>query len=208
MDKETTSLLPIALALIIVGSANTAQGACWEEAAHAYNIPVAVLKAVAQTESHSRPGATHRNADGSQDIGLMQINSTWLPSLAQYGIQEKELKDACTNLKVGAWILARNAIRLGWNWNAIGAYNVGCARLERRECERRRSTYAWKIHQALKAVPETAAAPPAVQLASSDALAKSIRIVRLAVAPTHSSANDAVQGEAARQEDERGGDDD
>ena len=73
-------------------------------------------------------------------------------SLEKYGINETSLKDGCTNLKVGAWILSNNAKRLGWNWNAIGAYNVGCGRLDPTECEQRRMRYAWKIYHALNSI--------------------------------------------------------
>lgn len=114
-----------------------------------YRVPVEVLKAIAKTESNFRPDARNRNPDGSEDVGLMQINSSWGPTLAGYGIREAELLEPCTNLKVGAWILASNASRLGWNWDAIGAYNVGCKKLGKEECGRRRASYARKVHQAL-----------------------------------------------------------
>ena len=42
----------------------------------------------------------------------MQINSTWLPVLARYGIHEHDLLHPCTSLQVGAWILAGNVQRL------------------------------------------------------------------------------------------------
>jgi soluble lytic murein transglycosylase-like protein len=202
MVKETTLRLQIALAVIAIAGAQAARATCWEEAARTYDIPVSVLKAVAQTESQLRPGATHRNQDGTHDIGLMQINSAWLPALAQYGIEESDLRNACTNLKVGAWILARNAMRLGWNWDAIGAYNVGCARLGGQECDRRRSNYAWKIHRALNAVPKVQAAsdPHATHAAASEgaqspvrnAAARPIQLVWLDPAPARAAAAEAV----------------
>lgn len=37
----------------------------------------AIAAAIAMAESSGRPGVTHRNADGSIDRGLWQINSTW-----------------------------------------------------------------------------------------------------------------------------------
>jgi hypothetical protein len=113
-----------------------------------------VLAAVAKHESGFNPNAIHVNANQSRDLGLMQINDTHLPDLARFGIQEKDLFDACTNLKVGAWILSTNATRLGWNWDAIGAYNVGCKKLDKAECERRRASYAWKIHASMKRLSE------------------------------------------------------
>lgn len=123
---------------------------CWDEASREYGIPAQVLRAVAKTESGMNPKASNRNANGSTDIGIMQINSSWLKTLEAHGITESDLWHPCTNIKVGAWVLANNAKKLGWNWNAIGAYNVGCARLDKDECSKRRNSYAWKIHAALR----------------------------------------------------------
>ena len=112
------------LALCLFGVLAPAR-ACWEQAAARYGVQPALLYAIAKTESNLDPRALSRpNRDGSYDIGLMQINSRWLPLLASRGIQEAQLFDACTNLQVGAWILAGNLRRMGNSWNAVGAYNA------------------------------------------------------------------------------------
>ena len=82
-----------------------------------------MLYAIAKTESSLNPSAINRNKNGSYDIGLMQINSSWFPMLRRYGVDEKQLYDACTSIHVGAWILAQNMRRLGNSWEAVGAYN-------------------------------------------------------------------------------------
>lgn len=158
--------------------AANAYASCWVAASEEYGIPVSVLKAVAKTESGFNPAARNRNTNGTHDIGIMQINSSWLPRLERYGITEESLKEPCTNVKVGAWILSNNARKLGWNWNAIGAYNVGCAKLDAVECERRRNQYAWKIHAALSKVGDIESPPGIVGSYRHGATAASNAIVQ------------------------------
>lgn len=149
-NATRTPLLSTLAAVAAIAAPLSAQAHCWEDAARDYGIPAEVLKAVAKTESNFNSEAMNRNPNGTHDIGMMQINSTWLKTLESYGITESDLRQPCTNIKVGAWVLSNNAKKLGWNWNAIGAYNVGCAKLEQDECARRRNRYAWKIHTALQ----------------------------------------------------------
>jgi soluble lytic murein transglycosylase-like protein len=110
--------------------------ACWEDAANRYQVSSALLYAIARTESGLNPQAVGRNANGSRDIGLMQINSAWLSTLASHGIGERELFEACTNIHVGAWILAGNVARLGYTWEAVGAYNASDPDLRRAYIEK------------------------------------------------------------------------
>jgi soluble lytic murein transglycosylase-like protein len=79
---------------------------------------------VAKHESGGHPLAIHLNPNGSRDIGLMQINSNWLPFLARHGVQEKDLFDPCVNVLVGAWIMSHNFQKLGYNTQGLGAYNA------------------------------------------------------------------------------------
>jgi soluble lytic murein transglycosylase-like protein len=98
--------------------------ACLGDAANYWGVPPALAHAIAQQESGMHPGIVSKNRDGSLDIGLMQINSSWLPKLAPYGITAHDLlNNACVNAYVGNWILAQNIQRLGYNWDAVGAYN-------------------------------------------------------------------------------------
>lgn len=134
----------LALALLLLcGRAN----ACWEEAANWYGVNVYLLYAIAKTESGLNPAAINRNKNGTYDIGLMQINSSWLPVLRKHGIEEKQLYDACTSIQVGAWILADNMRRMGTTWEAVGAYNARDTAL--------RVKYAWKV---FKNIPQSAMA--------------------------------------------------
>ncbi|MES2742983.1 MAG: lytic transglycosylase domain-containing protein [Pseudomonadota bacterium] len=119
--------------------------ACWEEAAKRYGIDVRLLYAIAKTESSVNPQAVNRNGNGTYDVGLMQINSSWFPTLRRFGIQENHLYDPCVSLQVGAWILAQNARRMGNSWEAIGAYNSGDPD--------RRLAYARRVYKNLPTLP-------------------------------------------------------
>ena len=97
---------------------------CFNVAAKQYQIPNKLLKAIAKTETGLNPLAVHTNANHSYDLGIMQINSTWLPQLNRVGIDKAELLDGCKNIQIGAWILAQNIKRYGLTRKAIGAYNA------------------------------------------------------------------------------------
>jgi soluble lytic murein transglycosylase-like protein len=109
--------------LLAIG-ASSARADCLDDAANYWGVPPPIAHAIAQQESGMRPWIVSKNHDGSRDIGLMQINSSWLPKLARYGITAEDLlNNTCVNAYVGNWILAQNIQRLGYNWDAIGAYN-------------------------------------------------------------------------------------
>lgn len=120
--------------------------ACWEEAGARYGVNPQLLYAIARTESSLNPDAVSKpNKNGSYDIGLMQINSAWLPTLRRHGIDRAQLMDACTSIHVGAWILARNMARMGNSWEAVGAYNAASPALRER--------YALKVYRNLALAP-------------------------------------------------------
>jgi soluble lytic murein transglycosylase-like protein len=114
----------VALTLALAGLCAGPAQACWQEVGQKYGIHPYLLYAIAKTESGLNPRALNHNANGTRDVGLMQINSSWLPALAKHGITEQQLYEPCVNLDVGAWILADNMRRLGATWTAVGAYNA------------------------------------------------------------------------------------
>ena len=134
---------PRAVVALIAGVVALPAHACWEAAAQRYNVSSDLLYAIARTESGLDPQAVGRNRDGSRALGLMQINSRWLPRLAAHGIEEHDLFDPCISIHVGAWILADNVARLGNTWDAVGAYNAASPA--------RREAYVDKVRRHLQA---------------------------------------------------------
>ena len=144
--RRATARLTVVLALGVALPAH----ACWHAAATRYGVSSHLLYAIARTESGLDPHAVGRNRDGSRDLGLMQINSQWLPALAAHGIGERDLFEPCTNIHVGAWILAGNVARHGYTWEAVGAYNASSPA--------RRRAYVDKVRRHLAPAPGNKAA--------------------------------------------------
>jgi len=119
--------------------AENKQNFCFEEAGDRYGINPYLLYVIAKVESKLNPSALHKNKDGSYDIGLMQINSRWLPVLKRYGISKKDLFNPCQNVFVGAWVLSQCISKFGNTWKSIDCYNKGSKAKES-------SKYVWKIY--------------------------------------------------------------
>ncbi len=140
-----------ALAAIALGRPGVARADCIDEAAAFQHVHVGLMRAIAQVESGTRTNVINPNSNGTFDIGLMQINSSWLPRLAREGITEQSLFDPCTNAYVGAWILSENIRQFGPTWNAIGAYNASAPD--------KRLAYARKVVDAARSIVSTADSP-------------------------------------------------
>lgn len=124
---------------------------CFTQAAARYRIAPDILIAIASAESALDPSAVHINANGSSDMGLMQVNSRWLPALREAGINPQSLYEPCTSIWVGAWILAQSIARHGYGWEAVGAYNAGHGRDA--GTVRRRMRYAHRVFDHLHLLP-------------------------------------------------------
>jgi soluble lytic murein transglycosylase-like protein len=117
------AILTVVAALGALLAAAPAHADCFDEAAHYQKVNPLILRAIAWQESHNRPDALHKNANGSTDYGLMQINSIHLPTLAQYGISSNTLMEPCKNVYIAAWHLRQQMNKYGNTWQAVGAYH-------------------------------------------------------------------------------------
>ncbi|GJG97756.1 lytic transglycosylase domain-containing protein [Cupriavidus pauculus] len=115
---------------------------CLDDAAAFHGVSATLVRAIARVESGMQARARNVNRNGSEDIGLMQINSMHLPRLARHGISRVRLFDPCINVYVGAWILADCMRRYGQTWTAVGCYNAGASD--------KRLRYAQRVYRMLQ----------------------------------------------------------
>lgn len=147
-DSKDMRLRAILLQFVVPGvlvlASTRADAFCYREAGNKYGIDPDMLESIALTESSFRPNIESHTAD----IGLMGINRSWLPVLhKKFGLSEADVWNPCTNVHIGAWILANSYRQHGKSWEAVGAYNAACTKLKGRACYRARMTYANKVYQ-------------------------------------------------------------
>ncbi|QET04068.1 lytic transglycosylase domain-containing protein (plasmid) [Cupriavidus pauculus] len=137
-----SSLRPVLLLVAALTLVSAAHADCLDDAAAFHRVSPTLARGIAQVESGMRAGATNRNTNGTEDIGLMQINSVHLPRLAKFGITRQSLFDPCINAYVGTWILADCLSRYGETWTAVGCYNAGAPD--------KRLRYATRVYEMLR----------------------------------------------------------
>lgn len=103
--------------------------ACMIAAASFHHLPVQALAAIQQVEGGT-VGAVVGDKDGSADLGLMQVNTQWVPAIAKATkaredvIRTKLINDGCFNVKVAAAILdVYKAEAHGNMLEAVGFYH-------------------------------------------------------------------------------------
>jgi soluble lytic murein transglycosylase-like protein len=104
-------------------AAAPAHADCFDEAGKYQKVNPLILRAIAWQESHNTPDAMNKNANGSIDYGLMQINSVHLNTLSRYGISSTTLMEPCKSVYVAAWHLRQKMNKYGNSWQAVGAYH-------------------------------------------------------------------------------------
>jgi hypothetical protein len=120
----------IALAFVTPAKADEAMiEGCLKAAAEAHHVPAGVLVLLLSVEA-GRLGSVSQNANGTVDIGPMQVNDTWLSKIAGHWRASREeayraLRDNfCANVEGGAWIL-RQALdeARGDLWEGVALYH-------------------------------------------------------------------------------------
>ena len=103
--------------------------ACMLATAHFYTLPPRVLPAIQAVEG-GRPGLVHPNRDGSADLGLMQINTLWVPLVAQVvsadtaATRARLLNDPCFSIAAAGAIMRAYLRETGGDlMRAIGNYH-------------------------------------------------------------------------------------
>jgi len=133
---------------------------CIVEASKRYSVPSELILAIIDIESGFHPYAVNvagksmffeneedaikkikelAGCKKSFDIGLMQVNRWWFDKLSysyELGV------NVCFNINLGAYILAYEISRNGFNWESIGMYHS--------KTETRKREYAFKIWKKLK----------------------------------------------------------
>jgi soluble lytic murein transglycosylase-like protein len=86
------------------------------------SLPPHFVVAIAQVENPALdPTAVHRNTDGTRDLGIMQLNSSWY--------KNSNWADPAINIRAGCeHIIMLRKQNLTWYETAI-AYNCGIGRL-------------------------------------------------------------------------------
>ena len=84
--------------------------ACMVLVANAYHLPPRVLPSIQAVEG-GNVGVVHRNTDGSEDLGVMQVNTLWLQPLsrvthlAEADVRGRLLDQPCFNIAAAGYIL-------------------------------------------------------------------------------------------------------
>ena len=103
--------------------------ACMALVASIYHLPPRVLPSIQAIEG-GWPGAVIRNTNGSEDLGVMQVNTLWIGPLVRYTglpasvVREKLIRLPCFNIAAAGAILRGYLDEAGGDlMQAIGYYH-------------------------------------------------------------------------------------
>jgi hypothetical protein len=84
--------------------------ACMALVASIYHLPPRALPAIHAVEG-GKPGTIHHNKNGTDDLGVMQVNTRWLPALSAYTglppevVRARLIEQPCFNIAAAGAIL-------------------------------------------------------------------------------------------------------
>jgi hypothetical protein len=103
--------------------------ACVLLAANTYQVPEGVMLGIMDVEGGMIGQEAGPRFNGTYDLGIMQVNTLWLPTLAQtWNVDARTARswvrdNACVNVHVAAWILRQKMRDTGSLWGGIAAYH-------------------------------------------------------------------------------------
>ena len=106
-----------------------ALAACMMLAAQTYQVPPAVMVGIMHVEGGRVGQAVGPNSNGTYDLGPMQVNTRWVPMLANawkvdYKTALRAVRDdGCVNVRVSAWILKQKIDDAGSLFGGIAYYH-------------------------------------------------------------------------------------
>lgn len=96
---------------------------CINHASTTYHVPVSLILSVMRQENGCN-GQAVKNKNGSYDLGVMQVNTSWLPTLSHYRYSREDLQfNPCKNVMVATWILATNIAKGDTLWSGTADYH-------------------------------------------------------------------------------------
>ncbi|MGH7078200.1 MAG: lytic transglycosylase domain-containing protein [Acetobacteraceae bacterium] len=101
---------------------------CMVLAASFYGLPPRVLPSIQAVEGGA-PGIVHADTNGTADLGVMQVNTLWIPPLVRFThlapdvVRARLLGDGCFNIAAAAAILRTYLDETHDLMRAIGDYH-------------------------------------------------------------------------------------
>ena len=102
---------------------------CLLMAANTYQVPAAVMIGIMHVEGGHVGQEAGPNFNGTYDLGPMQVNTRWMPQLAQlWHVNQRTAygwvrDNGCVNVHVAAWILKQKITETGSLFGGIATYH-------------------------------------------------------------------------------------